>query len=87
MPVPPYPPDDLISRLLVQIAVADEPLTHPSLEDVPDSMVRERVKWMLAERLVTGELFTACNGRWIVEPGLRITRSGRAYLWGNRRGS
>lgn len=79
--------DDLISRLLQQTAVAEEPLRHPSLQDVPDSLVRERVQSMLAQGLVTGELYTAFNGRWIVEPGLRITRLGRQYLSEHLRGS
>ncbi len=72
--------DDLICRLLRQAAVADEPVTHPNLEDVPDSVVAKLVKFLLAKGLVTGELYVACNNQWILEPGLRITRSGRAYL-------
>lgn len=79
--------DDLICRLLKQTAVANEPLVHPSLEDVPDSIVRKLVKFLLAEGLVTGELYLACNNRWILEPGLRITRLGREYLCERRRGS
>ena len=78
---------DLICRLLEQTAIADEPVAHPSLEDVPDSIVREHVKSMLAQGLVTGELYTASDNRWIVEPGLRITRLGRSYLGKHRRGS
>ena len=72
--------DDLSCRLLMKIIRADEPLAHPSLEDVSDSVVRDHVRAMLDRGLVTGELHVALRGRWIVDPGLRITPLGRSYL-------
>ena len=72
--------DDLSYWLLKQVIMADEPLAHPSLEDVPDSVVRDQVRSMLDRGLVEGELHTTPEGRWIVYPGLRITLLGRSYL-------
>ena len=72
--------DDLFCRLLKKVIRADEPLAHPSLEDVSDSVVRDHVRAMLDRGHVTGELHVAPGGRWIVDPGLRITLLGRAYL-------
>ena len=37
---------DLFSRLLEQVVMADEPRAHPSLDDVPDSVVRDHVRSM-----------------------------------------
>ncbi len=49
--------------------MADEPLAHPSLEDVADSAVRDYVKLMgLDRRLVEGELHTTPGGRWTALP-------------------
>ena len=50
--------DDLSYWLLKQVIMADEPLAHPSLEDVPDSVVRDQVRSMLDRGLVEGELHT-----------------------------
>lgn len=70
----------LFCRLLEQVVLADEPLAHSSLEDVPDSVVRDHVRSMLDRGLVEGELHTDPGGRWTVYPGLQITRLGRSYL-------
>ena len=72
--------DDLSYWLLKQVIMADEPLAHPSLEGVPDSVVRDQVRSMLDRGLVGGELHTTPEGRWIVYPGLQITLLGRSYL-------
>lgn len=72
--------DELSCCLLKQVVIGDEPLAHPSLEDVPDSVVRDQVRSMLDRGLVEGELHTTPEGRWIVYPGLRITLLGRSYL-------
>lgn len=72
--------DEVLCRLLQEVVMADEPLTHPSLKGVPDSVVRDHVKLMLIRGLVTGELHTAFHNRWTVYPGLQITRLGREYL-------
>lgn len=71
---------DLLCRLLEQVVMADEPLAHPRLEDVPDSVVRDHVKSLLDRGLAEGELHTDLGGRWTVYPGLQITRLGRSYL-------
>ena len=60
--------------------MADEPLAHPSFEDVADSVVRGHVRSMLDRGLVEGELHTALGGDWTVYLGLQITRLGRSYL-------
>ena len=75
--------NDLFYRLLRQVILADEPLAHPRLQGMADSVVRDNVRSMLDRGLVEGELHTTPGGRWTVYPGLRITRSGRSYL--NRR--
>ena len=72
--------NDLFCRLLEQVVMAEEPLAHPRLEDVPDSEVRDHVRSMLDRGLVEGELHTALGGQWTVYPGLEITRLGRSYL-------
>jgi len=72
--------DEVFCRLLKEVVMADEPLTHPILKGVPDSVVRDHVKLMLIRGLVTGELHTAFNNRWTVYPGLQITRLGREWL-------
>jgi len=72
--------NDPFCRLLEQVVRADEPLAHPSLEDVADSVVRDYVRSMVDRGLVEGELHTTPGGRWTVYPGLQITRSGRSYL-------
>lgn len=72
--------NDLFCRLLEQVVMADEALAHPSLEGVPDSVVRDHVRSLLDRGLVEGELHTDLGGRWTVYPGLQITRLGRSYL-------
>ena len=72
--------NDPFCRLLEQVVRADEPLAHPSLEDVADFVVRDYVRSMVDRGLVEGELHTTPGGRWTVYPGLQITRSGRSYL-------
>jgi len=72
--------DHVFCRLLKQVVLADDPPTHPTLDGVPDSVVRDHVRVMLGRGLVTGELHTAFNNRWTVYPGLEITRLGREYL-------
>ena len=72
--------NDLFYRLLRQVVLADEPLAHPRLQGVADSVVRDHVRSMLDRGLVEGELHTTPGGRWTVYRGLRITPSGRSYL-------
>lgn len=60
--------------------MADEPPAHPSLEDVPDSVVRDHVRSMLDRGLAEGKLHTDLGDRWTVYPGLQITRLDRSYL-------
>ena len=46
--------NDPFCRLLEQVVRADEPLAHPSLEDVADSVVRDYVRSMVDRGLVEG---------------------------------
>ena len=82
---------DLFCRLLEQIVITDEPLAHPSLEDVADSVVRDHLRLMVDQGLVEGDstrlerLDLQIQRRGFPEgrdvgSSLRSARSGKARL-------